>query len=292
MPNPTDPARTGGSPALPLLAVFVAIVSVHVGAAVAKGLFPLAGPEGVVAIRVGLSAIVLGLAFRVWTLRPGRKDILALMAYGSILGVMNLLIYKAFDHIPIGVAVSIEVIGPLAIATLASRRRLDLLWISLAALGLILLPQSIDKEGLSMTGIGFALGAAACWALYIVFGSRVAHLGSGRSVAAGMIVASFITLPIGIGQAGSALLDPYVLAVAAAVALLSSMIPYVLDMFAMGRIPKHVFGVLLSASPAVAALAGLILLGETLSMVQGIGIFAIMMACAGAAFGQSRTSVA
>ncbi len=287
---PTEPAGVKGMPASPILAVVIAVISVHVGAAVAKGLFPLAGPEGVVAIRVGFSAVVLGLAFRVWTLRLDRKGALALLAYGSTLGVMNLMIYKAFESIPIGVAVSIEVIGPLVVATLASRRLLDFLWIALAALGLILLPQVGNSESLSITGIGFALGAAACWGLYIVFGSRLSHLGAGRSVAAGMIVASLITLPIGVGQAGTALLDPYVLAVAAAVALLSSMIPYVLDMYAMGRMPKRVFGVLLSASPVIAAFSGLILLGETLSILQWTGISAIMLACAGAALGQKRPS--
>lgn len=275
--------------ATPLLAVCAAVISVHIGAAAAKGLFPLVGAEGVVALRVGLSAVGLGLAFRVWRLRPNRMQAITLAAYGAILGVMNLMIYKAFAHIPIGVAVSIEVIGPLAVATLASRRPTDFAWIALAAVGLALLPLNGQVGGLSMTGVLFALAAAACWALYIVFGSRVASLGAGRSVAAGMVVAALIAAPVGIAHAGVFLLEPRVLAIGAAVALMSSMIPYVLDMYAMGRLPKRVFGVLLSASPAVAALAGLIILDETLTPAQCTGVAAVALACAGAAWSHRRS---
>lgn len=278
----------GPSTAGPLAAVVAAVVSVHVGAAVAKGLFPLVGAEGVVAVRVGLSALCLGLAFRVWTIRPDRQTALALIAYGVILGVMNLMIYQAFARIPIGVAVSIEVTGPLVVAAFASRRPMDFLWIGLAGLGLALLPWNGQAGGLSVPGVLFAFTAAACWALYIVFGSRVAHLGAGRSVAAGMVLAALITVPVGVIHAGPALISPHVLAVGAGVALLSSMIPYVLDMYAMGRLPKRVFGVLLSASPAVAALSGLVLLGETLAPAQWTGVAAIMLACAGAAWSRHR----
>lgn len=286
MTDRSAPAPAASTPAL--LAVCAGVISVHLGAAVAKGLFPLVGAEGVVALRVGLSAVLLGLAFRVWRIRPNRTEAIALIAYGLILGVMNLMIYQAFARIPIGVAVSIEVIGPLAVATLASRRPMDFAWIGLAALGLALLPLNGEPQGLSVAGVLFALAAAACWALYILFGSRVAGLGAGRSVAAGMVVAALIAVPTGVFHAGAALLEPRVLAVGAAVALLSSMVPYVLDMFAMGRLPRRVFGVLLSASPAVAALAGLIILDETLTPAQWTGVAAVVLACAGAAWSSRR----
>ncbi len=286
MTDRSTPAPAASTTAL--LAVCTGIISVHLGAAVAKGLFPLVGAEGVVALRVGLSAVVLGLAFRVWRIRPNRAEAAALVAYGLILGVMNLMIYQAFARIPIGVAVSIEVIGPLVVATLASRRALDFAWIALAVVGLALLPLNGDPQGLSAAGVLFALAAAACWALYIMFGSRIAGLGAGRSVAAGMVVAALIAVPTGVVHAGAALLEPRILAVGAAVALLSSMVPYVLDMFAMGRLPKRVFGVLLSASPAVAALAGLIILDETLTPAQWTGVVAVVLACAGAAWSSRR----
>ena len=275
------PDRSAASPA-PLMAVAVAMLSVQIGAAFAKGLFPAVGPEGVAALRVVLSALILGLVFRVWRLRPSRAQGLALIGYGAMMGLMNLLIYKAFAHIPIGIAVSVEVIGPLVVATLASRRRLDLAWIALAACGLALLPlagQAGSSSGsssgsLSMTGVLFALGAAACWGLYIVFGTRVSSLGAGPGVAAGMAVAALVVAPLG--------------AVSAGAALLSSMIPYLLDMYAMGRLPRRLFGVLLSASPAVAALAGLAILHEALTPAQWTGIAAIVAACAGAAWSHRR----
>lgn len=264
------------------------MISVQLGAAFAKGLFPLVGPEGVAAIRVGLSALVLAVAFRLWRLRPDRSDLVALIGYGGALGLMNLLIYKAFAHIPIGVAVSIEVVGPLAVASLTSRRPADFVWIGLAAVGLCLLPLNGRGGGLSVPGVLFALGAGACWGLYIVFGARVAPLGAGRSVAAGMVVAAAITTPVGLLHAGEALWSLHVLALGAVVALLSSMLPYLLDMFAMARMPRRVFGVLLSASPAVAALAGRIVLKEALTPLQWTGVAAIVIACAGAAWGARR----
>lgn len=276
--------------ASPFLAVGAAMISVQVGAAFAKGLFPLVGPEGVAAIRVGLSALILGLAFRLWRLRPDRSTLTALIGYGGMLGLMNILIYKAFAYIPIGVAVSIEVVGPLAVASLASRRPTDFAWIGLAVVGLCLLPLNGRTEGLSIPGVLFALGAGGCWGLYIVFGARVAPLGAGRSVAAGMVVAALITTPLGLIHAGPALWSPPVLAIGAVVALMSSMIPYLLDMFAMARMPRRVFGVLLSASPAVAALAGWIILKEALTPLQWTGVAAIVLACAGAAWGARSTT--
>jgi inner membrane transporter RhtA len=199
-----------------------------------------------------------------------------------MMGLMNLLIYRAFLYIPVSIAVSIEVIGPLGIALISSRRRIDLLWIGLSVLGLILLPLGALDGGLDLRGIAYSLAAALCWGLYVVLGARVAHLGK-HAVATGMIVAAVIGVPLGIAQAGSTLLSPWVIGVGLSIALLSSTLPFLLDIFAMQHLSSSVFGVLLSASPAVSALAGWLVLKEVLSPLQCLGIASIMAACAGSA---------
>ena len=248
---------------MPVLAILAAMIAQYAGAAVAKTLFPLVGPDGVAALRVGLSALLLVVAWQAWRARFSGRDILGLALYGAALGLMNVLIYRAIAHIPIGIAVAIEVTGPLAVAAIASRRPADLLWIGLAAGGLLALPAGgaagigADGWGLDGAGVAYAFGAAACWALYIVFGSRVAGLGAGRAVACGMAVA--------------------------AVALLSSVLPYTLEMLAMARLPRRVLGMLFSASPAVGAAIGWAMLGESLGIIQWLGIACVMTACAGSA---------
>jgi len=271
------------------LAAIAGMVSVQTGAAFAKTLFPMVGPEGMAALRLALSAVLLAALIRPWRCwrTPGIWP--ALIGYGVTLGLMNLMIYHAFATIPVSIAVSIEVIGPLGVALLLSRRRIDLVWIALSVVGLCLLPFSALGGGLDPRGIGFALAAALCWALYMTFGARVAHLGT-RAVASGMLIAASFAVPIGVHQAGATLWQGPVLAIGFAVALLSSMIPYLLDMFALHALPSRVFGVLMSASPAIAALASWIVLGETLSPWQCLGIGAITVACAGSArFSRHRT---
>lgn len=268
---------------LPALAAFVALVSVQVGAAFAKSLFPLVGPEGVAALRIGISAALLAVLFRPWTIRPDRTGLLSLAGYGLVLGLMNILIYRAFAYMPVGIAISIEVIGPLGVAMLASRRRVDFLWIGLALAGLVLLPLGAGQGGLDPRGIAFALAAALCWGLYVKLGARVASVGGGQTVAVGMVVASVVIVPFGLGHAGGDLFLPSVLLYGAIVAVLSSAIPFLLDLFALRHLPSRVFGVFMSASPAVSALAGWIVLDEALSLVQWLGITAIMAACAGSA---------
>jgi inner membrane transporter RhtA len=267
---------------LPSLAAFAGLISVQVGAAFAKTIFPLVGSDGVAALRVGIAAILLGAALRPWTLRVNRSGWASLLCYGGILGLMNVLIYRAFAYIPVGVAISIEVFGPLGVALLASRRKLDVLWVTLAIAGLALLPLDALAAPLDPRGIAFALAAALCWALYVMIGRTVAGMDA-RGVAAGMAVASLVVAPLGIAGAGPALLRPQVLALGLAVALLSSIVPYLLDIYALKRLPRRVFGLLMSASPAVSAVAGLLILDETLSPVQWTGIAAITIACAGSA---------
>lgn len=265
----------------PIGAALAALVSVQTGAALGKTLFPLVGPEGVAALRLGLSALILLVLLRPWKIWRS-ANMAHLLGYGLMMGLMNLLIYRAFLYIPVGIAVSIEVIGPLGVALLSSRRRIDLLWIGLSVVGLVLLPWGIDSHGLDPRGVLYALAAALAWGLYVVVGGKVAVHGR-QAVATGMLFGAMLGVPLGLSQAGSALWAPWVLAMGLAVALLSSAIPFLLDMYAMRYLPPNVFGVLLSASPAAGAVAGWFILGEVLSVVQWVGIVAIATACGGSA---------
>lgn len=282
-----NPVRREESTALPLLFLLASLLSQYIGAASAKSLFPLVGAEGVTALRVGLSAVLLTAVWRPWRSRLGRRDLRNVLVYGVTLGAMNLSIYRAMELIPIGIAIAIEVTGPLAVALFGSRRLRDFLWIACAAAGLaMLLPVEGTGAALDPLGVAFAAGAALCWALYIVFGKRASSLPGGQAVAWGMLVASTFTVPLGILHAGGALLAPGVLLGGLAVAILSSMAPYSLEMLALRRLPSHVFGLVVSASPAVASLIGLFMLGERLSWVQWTAIAFIVCASAGSVLGR------
>jgi inner membrane transporter RhtA len=273
-------AQAGHGAALPALAIAAAMVSTYAGAAFAKHLFPLVGAEGVVALRVGLSSLLLGAFARPWRSLPSRADIPNLLLYGLTLGCMNLLIYRAFARIPIGIAVSVEVMGPLAVVLLSSRRARDFVWVACAAFGLwLLLPLKNGAGALDPLGVAYAIGAAFCWALYIVFGKRASKAAGSGTVAWGMLAASVFIVPIGASYAGSALLSPTVLVAGLAVAVLSSAAPYTLEMIALRRLPRRVFGILVSSSPAVAALAGFVVLGERLDAMQWAGIGLVILAC-------------
>lgn len=268
----------------PALAILASMMSVNVGAAFAKGLFPVVGSAGVTALRVGLAALLLLAFWRPWRRLPSRADARNLLVYGLMLGCMNLAIYAAFARIPIGVAIAIEVTGPLALVLLSSRRPLDVAWVACAALGLWLLsPLYGGGTSLDPVGVAWALAAAFCWAMYIVFGKRVSTLEGGHAVAWGMLVASLCAVPVGVAQAGSALFTPAVLAAGLAVAVLSSILPYSLEMAALARLPRRLFGILVSAGPAIGALAGYAVLGERLSNVQWLAIALIIAATGGSA---------
>ncbi|AWI52441.1 EamA family transporter [Aquabacterium olei] len=273
------------SVAWPLGCLLASLLSQYVGAASAKGLFPLVGAEGVTALRVSIAAVILMAVWRPWRTWPGRRALPDLIAYGAMLGLMNLCIYQAMARIPIGVAIAIEVTGPLAVALFGSRRPRDVLWVVLAVAGLLPLLPVRGATGLDPVGMVWAAAAAACWALYIVFGKRASALPGGQAAAWGMLVATTFTLPLGVAQAGSALLAPGVLLTGLAVAVLSSAAPYSLEMVALRRLPRHVFGLLVSASPAVAALVGFFMLGERLSALQWAAIACVVGASAGSALG-------
>jgi inner membrane transporter RhtA len=266
---------------LPSLALLGGQVSVNLGAAVAKHLFPVIGVEGITAFRVGFSALLLMAIFRPWRSPLTRRDVVNLLVYGTVLGMMNLLIYRAFSHIPIGIAVAIEVTGPLLVALLSSRRPRDIGSCLLAMFGLyLLLPLDGGVGRLDPVGIAYAFGAAACWALYIVFGKRASSLRGGQAVAWGMLIASLFIVPIGVAYADVALLTPGVLATGLVIAVLSSAIPYPLEMLALRGLPQGLFGMFSSAAPAVSAIAALLILGERLSAIQWCAIACIVLASA------------
>lgn len=260
--------------------VLLGVVSVQVGAAVAKQLFGMAGPMGTVALRLALAALVLVVVWRP-SFRVDKRTLLVIGGYGVVLGAMNLTFYQAIERIPLGAAVTIEFLGPLAVAVLGSRRWLDGLWALLAAAGVVLLTR-VDG-GLDPVGVLFALGAAVCWAGYILLAAALgSRTSDGRGLAMAMVFAAVVVLPFGIADAGAALLDPVVLIAGAAVALLSSVIPYSLELEALRRIPPRVFGILMSLEPAVAAVAGLILLHEALRPAQWVAVCCVVLASVGA----------
>ena len=274
-------ARPSG--ALPLAALAASLVSQNLGAAIAKSLFPVVGVEGMTALRVGLSALLLLAFWRPWRTPVARRDIVNVAVYGAMLGGMNLCIYHAFGRIPIGIATAIETTGPLVVVLAASRRALDVAWVALALAGLALLLPRAASQPLDSLGLLFAFGAAASWALYIVFGKRVSGLASGQAVSLGMLVAALFAVPIGIAHAGGSMMVPTTLLAGLGVALLSSAVPYSLEMAALRRMPRHVFGILVSATPAVGAACGAVVLGERLGALQWLAIACIIGASAGGA---------
>ncbi|HEV7651769.1 MAG TPA: EamA family transporter [Actinophytocola sp.] len=260
--------------------VLAGILSVQVGAALAKQLFGAVGSAGTVALRLFFAAVVLLVVWRP-SVRLGRRAWTVVVGYGLVLGAMNLSFYLALAQIPLGVVVTIEFLGPLAVAIGGSRRWLDGLWALLAAAGVVLLTSG--RGDLRLSGILFALAAAVCWASYILLSAALGrHTSDGGGLALGMTLAAVVVIPVGIADSGSALLEPWVLAVGLGVALLSSVVPYSLELEALRRIPPKVFGVLMSLEPAVAALIGLVVLGEVLRPAQWLAVLLVVAASAGA----------
>lgn len=271
-------------------AVLLSLTSVNLGAAFAKTLFPLLGVAGVAAVRIGLGAVILLLVRRPWRRQVPRDLRWMLVAYGATLGVMNLLIYLAFAHIPIGIAIAIEVTGPLTIVLMGSRRPRDFLWLAAAVAGLLLLLPLRSGAALDPLGVLFACGAAVCWALYILAGKRVSHRLGGDAAAWGMVVAAILIVPFGLPQA-QPMLSPHIMLICLAIAILSSALPYSLEIEAMRRLPAPVFGLLLSAAPAIGALAGFAVLGERLTPIQWFAIACIIAASGGSALTGRRKAV-
>jgi inner membrane transporter RhtA len=273
----------------PLAALLVAMVSVQTGAALVKGLFPRVGVAGATTARLVLASLMLLAFFRPWRRLPKAREARSLIVYGVAMGVMNLCFYSALARIPLGIAVALEFSGPLAVAMATSHRAIDFAWVALAVLGLLaLLPLGLGHAPLSSAGIAFALAAGACWALYIVFGQKAGAQHGGMTAALGTLIGAAVITPYGVAQAGAALLDPGILPAACGVALLSSALPYSLEMFALTRLPTSTFGVLMSGEPALGALAGWCFLHERLSAIQWAAVASIMLASAGSAVTSRR----
>jgi len=270
--------------ALPILLLIIAMSSIQGGAALAKGIFPVVGAEGVSALRLSLGAIILCLVMRPWRAPFNRAGVLSLLGYGASLGVMNLLFYMSLKTVPLGIAVALEFTGPLVLAMLSSRRFIDFVWIALAVNGLaLLLPVNPANAELDPLGAALALGAGVCWALYILFGQRAGAEHGSQTVALGTVVAAVIVFPIGVFAAGSAMFHFTLLPVAIGVAILSTALPYSLEMFALTRLPARTFSTLMSMEPAIAAMSGLIFLQEKLSSSQWVAIGSIIVAAIGVA---------
>lgn len=268
---------------LALLAVFVAVCCMQVGAALGKLIFPVVGASGASALRIFFASLILLAVFRPWRALPQGKAWRPLLLYGATLGFMNLFYYLSIARIPLGIAVALEFLGPLTVAVLNSRRPSDWLYVALAVIGVaILLPIHSGAGPLDGFGVVLAILAGACWGLYIVFGQRTsAVVPAGTATAIGMVIACCVVLPVGIAQSGAALLTPHILPIAVGIALLSSAIPYSLEMLALKRLPAQTFSILMSGEPACAALSGFLILGERLTVSQWIAIACVMAASIG-----------
>lgn len=266
-----------------LVPLIAAMVSVCVGNSLAKGLFPVAGAGGTNALRLGLSALLLIALQRPWRWRITRTEWVAVIPYGTTIAAMNLCFYLALRTLPLGIAVAIEFLGPLSVAVIFSVRRADYIWIACAALGVasLTLPGS-NRPAIDPAGLAFVLAAALAWALYIVAGKRASEvLPEGRIVCLGTSIAALIAVPIGVATAGTRLLQPEVLTSGTIVAVLASTIPFSLEMMALKRLPRHVFGVVVSLEPAIGALAALTILGERLTLLQCLAIGMLIAASVG-----------
>ncbi|MGI8606784.1 MAG: EamA family transporter [Gaiellaceae bacterium] len=278
--RPDLPRRLLDRTPAPLLVIGAAL-SVQCGAALATTLFEEAGALGAVWLRQAIGAAILVALSRGALRRLRGRPLAPVLALGGILAVMNALFYESIDRIPLGVAVTAEFLGPLLVAAIGSRRVGDFLWVLLAGSGVALLGSpSVDVDRL---GLLLALGAGGCWALYIVVGKRLMStwpLLDGLTVS--MLVAAVLMAPLGVASAGGALLDPSLLAVAVVVALLASVVPYVLELSALRRIRVSSFGILMSLEPAAAALAGIVILSQRLTLLELVAIVLVIVASIGA----------
>jgi inner membrane transporter RhtA len=271
------------SPPAAVLLLLIAMVSIQAGASLAKTLFASVGAPGAVALRTALATLMLVIALKPWRAQIRAGSWRPLAVYGVSLGFMNFLYYMALRTLPLGVTVALEFTGPLAVALLSSRRPVDFLWVVLAAAGLLsLLPPGRAGTGIDPTGVLFALGAGACWALYIVFGQRAGADHGARAAALGSVIASLIVVPIGIAAADSALLSPVALRYGLAIAVLSTALPYTLEMIVLTRLPARTFGILMSIEPVFGALFGWVMLKEHLAFLQAAAIGMIILASVGA----------
>ena len=265
----------------PVPAVLLAIISVQCGAAIAKSLFPTIGAAGTASLRIGVSALILLLAYRPNLKAITREQWKIVVPYGLSLGAMNLIFYLAIERIPIGLAVTLEFIGPLLVAIIGSKRLIDYCWILLAAAGIVLIaPWS--NERIDPLGVLFALIAGGLWAAYIVLGGKISRImNDGQAVSTGMLFAAILILPFGFYENGLANLTPKLFGMGVALALLSSAIPFTLEMKALGQLPPRTFSILMSLEPAAASVCAFIFLQESLNFYEILAVFCVVAASVG-----------
>jgi inner membrane transporter RhtA len=275
----------------PVGLVLTGVASVQIGAAIATTQFDRLGPSGVSLLRLGFAALVLVVMWRPDPRDYPRADLRLVGFFGLVLGLMNFTFYLALDRLPLGVAVTIEFAGPLGVAVATSRRRSDFVFVALAALGILLLANP-GGGGVDGLGVVFVLIAAACWAAYILLAQRLGPaFEGGRGVALAMVVAAIVPVVPGIASAGTELLQPLGLLFGLGIAIMSSVVPYSLEFEALRRLPANVFGVLMSLEPAVAALAGLVILGQGLSARELVAIALVVAASAGVTLAAGRAAI-
>lgn len=281
----TISARFSFKAAPPPVLALLSMTLVQVGAALAKSLFQSVGPAGAVLLRVGLGALIILLLWRPKLHGYAWREYRWALLFGGVLAVMNFTFYQALDRIPLGVAVTLEFIGPLAVALLGSRRLIDLLWVALAGAGIVLLAPTGLLGGIVLdpVGVGLALFAGVLWGSYILLSAQVGRSFSNiAGLALAMMVAAVILVPIGVWSAGSLLLNGHFLLVGAGVAVLSSVLPYSLELEALRRLPPQAFGVLMSLEPGIAALVGVLLLHEQVGLRAAVAIALVIAASLGA----------
>ncbi|NNA89607.1 threonine/homoserine exporter RhtA [Pseudomonas gessardii] len=279
----TTSSRSLSSALFPVGLLLIAMASIQSGASLAKSMFPIVGAQGTTTLRLVFASIIMLLLLRPWRAKLTAKSLRTVIVYGMALGGMNFLFYMSLRTVPLGIAVALEFTGPLAVAIYASRRAVDFLWIALAVVGLLLLiPVGEASQGIDLTGAAYALGAGICWALYILFGQKAGADNGVQTAALGVMIAALFVAPIGIVHAGSALLTPALIPIAIGVAILSTALPYTLEMVALTRLPARTFGTLMSIEPAFGALSGLFFLQEYLSLAQWLAIACIIQASVGA----------
>ncbi|WP_158884427.1 EamA family transporter [Rhodanobacter sp. L36] len=284
-----SPRSTLAPVALAVGMLLISMVSYQCGASLAKHLFPEVGAQGATAYRLGFSALLLLLWKRPWRRMGNQRDWRVLWGYGLSMGAMNMVFYMSLRTIPLGIAVALEFTGPLALALVGSRRWIDFVWIALVVIGLaLLLPLRGHVQTLDPMGVMYALAAGVGWALYILLGKKAGDAYGADAVTLGTSIGALLAIPFGIAHAGSALLSPTLLPYALGVAVLSSALPYSLEMIALTRLPARTFSTLLSLEPAIAAVAGVALLGEQLSLLQWLAILTIIVAAAGTALSVQR----
>jgi inner membrane transporter RhtA len=269
---------------LPLVAAVAAMLAFQVGAAVAKQLFPAVGPQGAAALRLVFGAAMLLAFTRPWRGWPRDAPLWPVIALGLSVAAAMQCFYLSIERLPLGVAVSVQFMGPLAVAILHSRRPSDLTWVALAAVGVWMLTSNDFAGHIDLTGLGWALAAAAGWAGYIEFGRRAGARFGQSAGALATTIAAAVVAPLALARVGPALFAPELLPIALAVALLSTALPFSLELYALSRLPPRTFAVFTSLEPAFAVLSGLVLLQERLSLAQIAGVAMVIAAAAGAAW--------